>query len=140
MKFNLNDLGKMDLSALMSKKGDDSVTLSKWQYDTIMDRMDKLQAAADKYHVYDLEQIRATSSMADANALRQTYDTDWFINCQYSDEIIRKLATALLDASELYFPGNPLWISASQGNYPIDPGLPVPELKNPSDKPWKDPK
>ena len=139
--FNLNRLSQEDLAALgiVKNTGDNSVTMSKWQYENLQYKMELLQVAADKWHTVDLEEINNTVELADVYALRQAYNTTWFVNCQYSDAIVRKIASALLDASEMYYPGNALWIAASQGDYPSNPGLPMPELKAPNAKPWRTP-
>lgn len=138
-RLNLNELSNEDLAVLGITKNSeaDTVTLSKWQFDNLQYRIDRLQEAADKYHIYDLEAIQNSTTLQDVNNLRQEYNTDWFLNCQYSDDIVRKIASALLAASELYYPGNPMWLAASQGDYPTDPGLPPPECKAPDAKPWR---
>lgn len=97
----------------------DTVTISRSEYESLLTRLDVLQATADRCADFDLEHVNSCGSLQDATHLEQAYNSAWFRDAPYSDTRLREIADSLINACSSYLPSNPVWLRASQGIYPM---------------------
>jgi hypothetical protein len=128
----------LDFSAftqsLKASKVSETVTISRREYDTIQERLAILQEVANRCAEMDLDVIHSCVSLQQAQKLIDTYNSAWFRDAPYSDEKLRQIAEALLEACSTFFPDNQVWIRATQGIYPMADlfyGSPYPDIKVP---------
>lgn len=95
-----------------------TVTIGRHEYESLLDRMNLLQEVADRCAEYDLQHIASCSSFQQAIELQDSFNSLWFRDAPYSDDKLREIAEALMEACGSYLPSNPVWLRATQGIYP----------------------
>jgi hypothetical protein len=101
-----------------SRSDDDMIRISRREYYNMQDLIAVLQAAADKWVKFELAHINSCQNLRNAIELQSLYNSAWFRDAPYSDDALREIAEALMLVCEPYLPDNPVWLRASQGDYP----------------------
>lgn len=87
------------------------------EYQALQAKLDAMQSSLDEHAEKEIAALDCTS-VQDAKLLRETYNSQWFTNSNYSVDTLQKLALALLELTEPYAPGYALWVNVMNGDIP----------------------
>lgn len=90
------------------------------EYQALQAKLDAMQSSLDEHAEKEIAALDCTS-VQDAKLLRETYNSQWFTNSNYSVDTLQKLALALLELTEPYAPGYTLWVNVMNGDIPQKP-------------------
>lgn len=90
------------------------------EYQALQDRINAMQSSLDEHAEKEIAALDCTS-VQDAKLLRETYNSQWFTNSNYSVDTLQKLALVLLELTEPYAPGYTLWVNVMNGDIPQKP-------------------